>query len=165
MESLTLKHVDAKHPHLWLLIDKLDEELLQRYPAEDIFGLDREDPRLDQSVFVVAYDGDRPVGCGGIRPLDAESTELKRFFVERDYRKRGAAGRMLAFLEERARERNFASVKLETGPEQPESLHFYKKHGYAEIDRYGEYIGSEASICFEKRLADGPAQSAQAPAG
>ncbi|MFC9778185.1 GNAT family N-acetyltransferase [Paenibacillus chitinolyticus] len=153
MENLTLRQVDAKHPDLWLLIEKLDEELLQRYPAEDIFGLDRDDPRLDQSVFVVAYGGDRPVGCGGIRPLDAESTELKRFFVDNEYRKRGVAGRMLAFLEERARERNFVSVKLETGPQQPESLYFYKKHGYVEIEKYGEYIGSEASICFEKPLA------------
>jgi ribosomal protein S18 acetylase RimI-like enzyme len=64
----------------------------------------------------------------------------------------GLAARMLSFLEEQAKERYFDTIKLEAGPEQPEALHFYKKHGYREIEKFGEYVNYEMSLCYEKRI-------------
>lgn len=42
--------------------------------------------------------------------------------------------------------------RLETGEPQKEFVHFYTKLGYARIEPFGEYIGSEYSLCFEKSL-------------
>ncbi|MBW7476933.1 GNAT family N-acetyltransferase [Paenibacillus oenotherae] len=152
MNEIVLAKVSAKHADLAYLIGKLDEELLERYPGEEIFGIDVEDPKIEEAVFVVAYHNGKAVGCGGIRPLDHESTELKRFYVDRSVRKQGIAQRILDFVEDAAKELNYSILKLETGAPQFEAVHFYKKNGFYEIDRFGEYADCPSSLCFEKRL-------------
>lgn len=134
------------------LIAKLDKELLERYPAEEVFGVDFNSPEVQSYYFVVAYSGDVPVGCGGLRPLDPATMELKRFFVDRDFRKQGIASLLLAHLEKHAIRSGYKAIKLETGTEQPESVQLYRKFGYFNIERYGEYACCESSICMEKDL-------------
>jgi len=152
MSNMEIKVVEPSCPDLLHLIGKLDEDLLRRYPAEAIHGLDFNDPNIMDIVFVVAYRNSLPVGCGAIRPIDTESTELKRFFVESSYRRMGIASRMLSFLEHMARQMNFHKIRLETGTEQPEAILFYKNHGYKKIDKFGEYVHCEMSLCYEKSL-------------
>ncbi|MDF2650991.1 MAG: family N-acetyltransferase [Paenibacillus sp.] len=152
MEDISLSFVEPSNPELLHLISKLDEELFERYPAEEVFGINFDDPMTQEIVFVVAYMNRLPVGCGGIRPLDNESTELKRFFVDKPYRNRGVAARILNLLEKTAKQLKFKYIRLETGVEQPESVHFYKKHGYKETDKFGDYIDCESSLCYEKRI-------------
>ncbi|GIP01520.1 hypothetical protein J14TS5_66050 [Paenibacillus lautus] len=50
--------------------------------------------------------------------------------------------------------KDYIAVGLEgrTGELQKESVHFYKKLGYAQIEPFGEYSRSEYSLCFEKCL-------------
>ncbi|SEL65917.1 N-acetylglutamate synthase, GNAT family [Paenibacillus sp. cl141a] len=152
MNDITMTLVRETHKDLQELIAKLDDYLSTLYPAEGIFGLDLADPKVREMLFVVAYHDGQPVGCGAIRPLDAESVEIKRFFVDVPYRNRGVASRILLFLEEQAKTRGYRFSRLETGEPQKESVHFYKKLGYAQIEPFGEYIGSEYSLCFEKSL-------------
>lgn len=152
MENVVLTVVSPENEDLRQLIRHLDIDLLQRYPAEEIFGLDLSDAKVHDILFIVAYVNDIPVGCGAIRPIDEEATELKRFFVEEAYRNKGIAKRILMELEDRARQMEFRSIKLEVGEEQPEALSFYRKHGYSLIDRFGPYVDSESSVCYEKRL-------------
>ncbi|WP_438447540.1 GNAT family N-acetyltransferase [Gorillibacterium sp. sgz5001074] len=150
---LDIRRVDTKDRDLHGLIAKLDEDLYRRYPADEVFVLDFNDPDIAEVRFIVAYDGERPVGCGAIRPLDDEAVELKRFYVEPEVRRRGVAARMLAFLEDMARELGYEILRLETGTEQPEANAFYQKHGYVPIPLYGEYVGCPSSLCYEKKLA------------
>lgn len=149
---LELRQVLSDDFDLAVLIRKLDEDLLNRYPADEIFGLDFNDPKIKEVSFVVAYLDENPVGCGAIRPLDQESIELKRFFVDEAFRQQGIAKQILVELEIMAKKRGFSSIRLEAGAAQPEAISFYKKHGYIEIDRYGEYEDSEFSLCYEKRI-------------
>ncbi|MBB6672081.1 GNAT family N-acetyltransferase [Cohnella nanjingensis] len=144
--------VQSDSADLRRMIAKLDEDLLTRYRPEDIHGLDFDDPNVHRITLMVAYADDEPVGCGAIRPLGGETTELKRFFVEASVRRQGIAGRMLEALERKARETGFAVIRLETGTEQPEAIRFYEKNGYAAIAKYGEYADSEHSLCYEKSL-------------
>jgi putative acetyltransferase len=41
---------------------------------------------------------------------------------------------------------------LETGLKQPEAIRLYEKNGYKLILNYGQYIGMDNSVCFEKVL-------------
>ncbi|OBZ17042.1 GNAT family N-acetyltransferase [Bacillus sp. FJAT-26390] len=154
MQKVTLNVVTPQNEDLQMLIRKLDEDLLERYPAEEIFGLDFTDEKVKDILFLVAYDNEIPVGCGAIRPLDEESTELKRFFVDESYRNRGIAKQILFELEAKAKAMHFRSIKLEAGEAQPEALSFYRKHGYSLIDRFGIYVDSESSVCYEKQLQE-----------
>lgn len=152
MEDIVLKEVNSKNNDLHQLIFKLDNELKESYPEEGIFGIDFNDPKVNEVVFVVAYINDYPVGCGGIRPLDSKCVELKRFFVDCNYRKKGIASKILSFLECKAKYKGYSSIKLETGPFQPEAIGLYRKFGYVDIELYGEYVNSKYSLCFEKIL-------------
>ncbi|MGO4544047.1 GNAT family N-acetyltransferase [Paenibacillus sp. 2TAB23] len=152
MEGLVLNNVSPDHADLQKLICLLDQDLLQRYPQEEIFGLDFSDENISDVSFLVAYLYGIPVGCGAIKPYDKHSTELKRFFVEEPYRNKGIARELLSELEMRAKSMNFRSMKLEAGEAQPEALGFYRKHGYEAIDRFGPYQDNESSVCLEKQL-------------
>lgn len=152
MEFVKLTYVEPESEDLQLLIHHLDKDLLQRYPEEEIFGIDFTDEKVNDIVFIVAYHNDIPVGCGAIKPIDEEATELKRFFVEEAYRNKGIAQQILFELETRAKAELFQSIKLETGEEQPEAISFYKKHGYSIIERFGPYVDNESSVCYEKKL-------------
>lgn len=152
MADVVVKVVPAHESALHELIAKLDREMLEKYPQEGVFGVDFSDTKVDEMIFAVAFVGDIPAGCGGIRPLDANSVELKRFFVDSAFRQKGIASKLLTFLEKEAKHRGYGSVKLETGPLQPESIALYRKFGYDEIGLFGEYTDSRYSICFEKML-------------
>ncbi|WP_245583585.1 GNAT family N-acetyltransferase [Paenibacillus assamensis] len=154
MSTIRLEYVTPHHPDVQPTVARLDEDLLRRYPPEDIFGMDFNDPHIDEVQFVLAYDGETPVGCGAIRPLNEEMTELKRFFVDAAYRQQGIAAKILMRLELLAREQKYTTIRLETGDKQPESIHFYKKYGFYEIERFGPYADSDSSLCFEKILSD-----------
>lgn len=151
---MAVKIVQVSHTDtdLHRLIQKLDEDLAQRYTAEEVFTVDFNDPGIEQIVFVVAYEQGEPVGCGAIKPLDEEYIELKRFYVSPEFRRNGIAAQVLNDLEARAKDMKYQYIRLEAGAPQPEALHFYKKHHYYEIDRYGEYVACDSSLCYEKKL-------------
>ncbi|GKU76320.1 GNAT family N-acetyltransferase [Paenibacillus sp. L3-i20] len=151
-ERLMIESVPSNNLDLAMLIERLDHYLLELYVPEDINGVDFNDPKTKDMIFVVAYWDGVPVGCGGIRQLDANTAELKRFFVESAIRRQGIAGKVLKYLEQCAVKLGCTVMKLETGAPQVESVAFYKKQGFYEIEPFGEYEESEASLCMEKRI-------------
>ncbi|MFB9330633.1 GNAT family N-acetyltransferase [Paenibacillus aurantiacus] len=150
--NLRCRMVDARHPDLNVLIGKLDADLLSRYEASAIHGLDFSDPLIDRIAFAVIYVEDRLAGCGALRPLSAGVAELKRFFVDAPYRRQGVASALLGCLETVAIDRECRAIRLQTGVRQPEAIAFYAKHGYARIDNFGPYADDPLSICMEKML-------------
>ncbi|MDQ0089306.1 GNAT superfamily N-acetyltransferase [Paenibacillus anaericanus] len=152
MDNVTLVQVTADHPDLNGIITKLDHYLLQVYPPSEIFGLDLTDSKNNKTIFIVAYFNEIAVGCGAIKPIDDEIVELKRFFVDPEFRNRGIATAILNNLENRALALNYSTIRLETGEKLPEAIILYQKHGYYPIDKYGEYVDCESSLCYEKQL-------------
>lgn len=152
MDEIKVVEVVPEDKDLAMLISKLDSYLNERYPVEEVHVIDFEDPNVHEILFVVAYVNGRAAGCGAVRPLDSEFTELKRFYVEPEYRNKGIAGKVFNYLENKAKELNFVALRLETGDEQPEAISFYKKHGFYKIEKFGEYADCELSVCFEKKI-------------
>ncbi len=62
----------------------------------------------------------------------------------------GAA--ILDALEGEARALGVGRLVLETGERQPEALALYRRAGFVAIPRFGEYVGSELSLCMAKAL-------------
>jgi putative acetyltransferase len=106
----------------------------------------------DMSIFFVAYDGEEPIGCGGLRTLDERHGEIKRMYVVPGRRGSGVAGAILRHLEAEARSRGWERLVLETGDEQPDAQRFYEREGYTRIPNFGYYADSELSLCYEKRF-------------
>ena len=62
-----------------LLIQELDAELYQRYPAHSVHGVKVEQfIKAGGKFFIAKIDGEC-VGWGALRPLDKSSVEIKRF--------------------------------------------------------------------------------------
>ena len=81
------------------------------------------------AFWVVAIDG-QIVGMFGIASRSEDSTELRRMYLDRAYRGRGIAQRMLQCAESRARELGFSKLILSTAEVQEAAIAFYRKSGY-----------------------------------
>ncbi len=109
--------------------------------------------KIDQIKYVVVlYENDISIGCGAIKKLNAETTEIKRMYVAEAYRGKGIASKLLTELEKWSRELSFKKCVLETGKKQIEAIGLYKKNNYKIIPNYEQYAGKENSICFEKQI-------------
>jgi GNAT superfamily N-acetyltransferase len=101
---------------------------------------------------VVAYENEKPIGCGAIKEYQPGSMEVKRMFTLPEKRGKGVAGCILKELENWAIELKYTACVLETGKKQPEAISLYLKNGYKIVPNYGQYIGIDNSICFKKAL-------------
>ena len=109
-------------------------------------------PTPERGIYLVAYAGGKPVACGALRPLDADTAELRRMFVTASSRRQGIAKAMLAELEKQAARLGFRRMRLETGNRQASAMALYEQQGFRLIPPFGEYVGDPVSVCFEKIL-------------
>jgi len=123
-------------------------------------GLDLDGPDMPKAgpqelgppggTFVVGFEQDVPVCCGGIKRLPDASCEIKKMFVLAAARGRGVARALLVELEQQARDLGYAVARLDTGPQQTRAQLMYERAGYNEIENFnGNPI---ASFFGEKRL-------------
>lgn len=101
---------------------------------------------------IVIYINELAVGCGAIKKFDNSSMEVKRMFVTENSRNKGIAQNILKELEVWTKELGYKKCVLETGKRQIEAVKFYHKCKYKIIPNYGQYIGMDNSVCFEKMV-------------
>ncbi len=110
----------------------------------------------DISAVLLARDEDgTAIGCGALRDLGTGVAEVKRMFVVPAARGRGVSRAILTALEGVARERGWTTLRLETGPRQPEAVGLYTGAGYRPVEAFGAYAGdpdAEDSLFFERVL-------------
>jgi len=117
-----------------ILIRQAEADICARYGIPTIGTLDPADfVPAARGVFLVAWAGGEPVGCGGIRYLQPAVAELKRLYVAPPARRQGLARRLLGALHEQARRLGYRALWLETGTEQPEAIALYRAAGYLPI--------------------------------
>ncbi|GIM95735.1 GNAT family N-acetyltransferase [Paractinoplanes toevensis] len=130
----------------------------QRIELDARYGSDDHEPGAiptahDIDVFLVAVSPDgQAIGCGALRRLDQASAEVKRMYVTPAGRGSGVATAILRSLESEARTRGWTTLRLETGTAQPDAIRFYEREGYHPIPRYGAYVNSDISVCYERAL-------------
>jgi GNAT superfamily N-acetyltransferase len=150
--DLTIAADDPVAATACALIGELCAEMAARYgTAPSPFSL--AEAAKERSVFLVARLGAQAVGCGALRPLEANIAEIKRMYVAPAGRRRGIARQILLELERRAVEFGYHALRLETGVRQPEAQRLYESVGYRPIAAFGPYVGNPTSVCYEKRLS------------
>ena len=123
-------------------------------------GLDLDSPQMPKAgpaqlgspggTFVVGFEDDVPVCCGGLKALPDGACEIKKMFVVAEARGRGVARALLGELERRARDLGYAVVRLDTGPRQPRAQQMYERAGYVAIENFN--ANPVATFFGEKRL-------------
>ena len=148
---IKLLKTDSQNQDFIDLVSLLDADLAIRDGEEHSFYHQFNKINLIKHV-IMAYIENIPVGCGAIKEFNTDAMEVKRMYVLPENRGKGIAGRILLELEKWATELGYAKCVLETGKKQPEAIALYSKNGYTTIPNYGQYIGIENSVCFEKTL-------------
>jgi GNAT superfamily N-acetyltransferase len=80
--------------------------------------------------------------------------EIKRMYVVPAARGRGLSKLVLAGLEAAARDRGWTTLRLETGPRQPEAVALYEGAGYRPIAAFGPYADDADDSLFYERVID-----------
>jgi GNAT superfamily N-acetyltransferase len=134
------------------LVGELMDDLAARYGGPDPDTPAPSDFHAPTGVFLVAWDGDDALGCGGVRAHRDHVGELKRMYTRVGARRRGVNRALLLELETRARGFGYRRLILETGMKQPEAMAMYASLGYELIPSYGQYEDFPDSRCFGKDL-------------
>jgi GNAT superfamily N-acetyltransferase len=160
--SLTFVEADPQGPDAMGLLREAAIEARQLYP--ELFAPDApwpdNPPTPGRGVYLVAYIDDKPVACGALKPLDADTAEVRRMFVVQDARRKGIARAMLVELEKRAAAFGYRAMRLETGKRQVSAMALYDKLGFRRIPPFGAYADDPVSVCFEKRIVPAPVEDA-----
>ncbi|MGW6790197.1 GNAT family N-acetyltransferase [Streptomyces chartreusis] len=153
LASITIALVDGAAPDARACLDGYAADIDKRFPE----GFDKDDlvaPREvsgDAGAFFVAYEEDRPVGCGALRRLEPGVGEIRHVWVHPAARRLGLARRLLDALEQEAVARHLSVVRLDTHAALTEARAMYRACGYTAIPAYDDNV--YASHWFEKRLA------------
>ena len=140
---MEIRAVDPLSPLAVRLMEAMNDEVVARYPD----GFFRA-PLPVFEVFLVAGE----VACGGLCQHASDIGELRRMYVAPSARGQGLAHRLLDALLDEARQRGYASVRLETGVNQPEAMRLYQSAGFLPIPAYGPYVADPQCRCFSLAL-------------
>jgi GNAT superfamily N-acetyltransferase len=154
LRPLVVRRVDILSQPAQALIGELNAELSQTYPEQGAchFRLDADEVGSGRGAFFVAFQGERPVGCGAVRRIDDAAGEVKRMYVVPELRGKGAGRAIVAAIEAEARALGLTRLVLETGVRQHAALALYERIGFSRIPPFGEYVSSPLSICLSKSL-------------
>lgn len=144
---------DGTDPVFVKLCERLDEQL------DEMVGKKTQRAQYNQynglaniHDVIVIYDGKKAIGCGSYKGLDEETAELKRVFLDNDYRSNGIAKELIRRIEADARMAGFRFMVLETGAQMEAAIGLYAKSGYKIIPNYSPYIDMPQSVCMHKKL-------------
>jgi GNAT superfamily N-acetyltransferase len=152
VHEIEIRPARFDEPAVQKLITEALAELSRRYGGSgDDTPVAPEEFTPPAGGFFVAYAGEEPLGCAGWRAHGPDA-ELKRMFTVPAARGRGVGRRVLAAIEESARENGRKRVILETGDKQPEAIAMYLRCGYERIEDFGYYAGEEGVRSFARVL-------------
>ncbi|WP_156722473.1 GNAT family N-acetyltransferase [Streptomyces apocyni] len=109
------------------------DELEREIAAET--GADLAPP--NGALLIARYDGEA-AGCAGVRLIDVRTAELKRVFVRKEMRGKGAGRVLIPAVEDVARALGAERAVLDTRLDLIEARTLYSRHGYREIPAYND---------------------------
>ena len=151
--SIAAAAEDVRSADAVQLIEELSTELAALYETSDgSAGFKPEDVEVPRAAFVIARIDGYAVGCGALRPLDADAGEVKRMYTRANFRRKGVAQAILAELERLAIDFGYRTIKLQTGPKQLDAAALYELVGYRSIRRFsGNW---DRVLAYQKDLFD-----------
>ncbi|MFI7597539.1 GNAT family N-acetyltransferase [Actinoplanes sp. NPDC049681] len=113
-------------------------ELVDRYygrsmPESLVDQALADEPPDDVAVLLVAYREGVPVGCVGLRLAEPPIGEITKMYVRPEARRTGVARRLLAAIDDAARERGLRVLRLDTRTDLTEARALYAACGFREV--------------------------------
>lgn len=99
--------------------------------------------------FLIGLVNDEIVSIGGFRKISDSVGQIRRMRTNPDHRRKGYAQKIIARLEEVAKQNNLKELRLKTSKQQKMAQSFYEKNGYEKMDTDKEYYDEGGSNTFE----------------
>jgi len=99
----------------------------------------------------LAFDDMQIAGCGALRRINAQTCEMKRFYVRPAFRGKGFGRELIHALIDSAREIGYARMQLDTLPSMTKAIAIYRSLGFEEIAPY-RTNPVPGALFFERRL-------------
>ncbi len=155
--SFFIQTVDSQSEDALLLLREAAIEARALYP--ELFDdpnapFPTNPPTPPRGIYLLVYDGNKPIGSGALRPIDESTVEIRRMYVLKEYRRHGVARMILEALEQEAAKLKYSMMRLETGNRQTAAMRLYESFGFQRIPPFGPYMDDPLSICYEKTVYD-----------
>ena len=105
---------------------------------------------LSESIsnVLIAYADGKAVGCAGLKRYSGQDVEIKRVWVEPEWRGKHIATALMDQIEDKARQMGFNRAILQTRPIMPGAVGLYESRGYILIENYPPYDKLDGAICM-----------------
>jgi len=101
--------------------------------------------------FVLEEKGSSIIGAYGLYPLDEQTCELRKMYLQKEYRGRGLGRMLLEDALSQARRLGFRRIVLETASVLTEAIALYKSYGFVEYTP--EHMSSRCDQAYMYELA------------
>ena len=153
-ERIEIAERPPAHPDAVRLLRAFYADQVDRYGFADPVDLNSAEYTAPNGVFVVAYHGAVPTGCGGYRWYDwtVRTVEIKKIYIVPASRGLGAGRALLSWLERHAVAAGARRAILETGVRNTAATGLFTSAGYVPVDRYVEGRNPEINRAFARSL-------------
>ncbi|MCR9121618.1 MAG: bifunctional helix-turn-helix transcriptional regulator/GNAT family N-acetyltransferase [Phyllobacteriaceae bacterium] len=152
--AITIERVDPASDEARHCLERYYAELARRFEGGFDVSLSCDPEASDMApprgAFLVALSDGLPIGCVGLKGNGTRLGEVKRLWVAPDARGAGLGKRLMAAIEDEARNLSMDTLRLDTNRALPEAHALYKRDGWTEIDRFND--DPYPDFFFEKRL-------------
>jgi putative acetyltransferase len=139
---------DLSGPAIRALLEAHLRHMHTLSPPESVHAMDVDRLRAPDVTFWSAWEAGVLLGCGALRELDPRHGEVKSMRTIDAHRGRGVAAGILAHLLDRARDRGYMRLSLETGsmPAFAPARRLYARAGFEPCGPFGDYAEDPNSV-------------------
>src|SRR4051794_16733034 len=101
---------------------------------------------------LLALEGSRPTGCVAMRDLGSGTCEMKRLYVDPEFRARGVGRLLVEEIIRTAKRAGYRRMVLDTLPEMVGAISLYRSFGFVETSPYWD-CPVERAIFMERWLS------------
>lgn len=149
--SVTVEIGDPRAPEARALLRQSHALMEELFDPEDNHFLDIDALCVPQIAFFVARHEGKTLGTAALADK-GDYGEVKSMFVSPGARGLGVGATLMAALEDHARQKGFAAMKLETGDKLHAAHRLYGRMGFTICGPFGDYPESAASVFMKKPL-------------
>lgn len=102
-------------------------------------------------ALILAYEKDQAIACIGLRKYDTDAAELKRMFVDPDYRGQQIGQKLLKMIIKEAMDLGYKSILLDTIADMNSAMKLYRSFDFKEISPY-RFNPVKGAIYMKKEL-------------